>query len=159
MADLTPKQAAFVREYLVDLNVTKAAQRAGYSKRTAYSIGGELLKKPRVAEAVATAMATRADRVQVKADDVLRELKHVATLDPVKMLREGGTTLPLHEMPEEVRRCIASIEETEYGTRYRFWDKLKALELLGKHLELFTEKVKHTGDNVSVQIIRNIKKT
>ncbi len=143
MAKLTAKQAAFVREYLVDLNATQAAQRAGYSKRTAYSIGQELLQKPAVAKAINEAMKARGDRVEMKADDVLRELKHVAQLDPAKMLDEAGRKLPLEKMPEEVRRCISSVEDTEYGTRFRFWDKLKALELLGKHLVLFTDKVEH----------------
>lgn len=154
---LTEKQASFVREYLVDLNVTQAAQRAGYSKKTAYSIGHELFNKPEIATAIAEAMKQRSDRVEMRADDVLRELKHMATLDPVALLDEAGTRLPLKDMPESVRRCISSIEETEYGTRYRFWDKLKALELIGKHLELFTEKVKHSGELVTVEIIRKVR--
>jgi phage terminase small subunit len=143
MAELTTKQAAFVREYLVDLNVTQAAIRAGYSKKTAYSIGHELFNSPTVASAISAAMKQRADRVEMRADDVLRELKHVAKLDPAEMYDAAGTMLPMQLMPESVRRCISSIEETEYGTRYRFWDKLKALELIGKHLKLFTELTEH----------------
>lgn len=71
---LTPKQAVFVREYLVDLNASQAAHRAGYSPKTAEVIGWENLQKPLIAEAIAKAMEKRSERVEFTADDVLREL-------------------------------------------------------------------------------------
>jgi phage terminase small subunit len=72
---LTPKQQTFVNEYLIDLNSTQAAIRAGYSAKTARAIGGENLTKPDIAEAIAKAQAERAGRTQIDADWVLRELK------------------------------------------------------------------------------------
>lgn len=76
---LTPKQAAFVREYLVDLNAAAAARRAGYSEKTARKIGQENLTKPDIAAAIAEAQQARAERVQITADDVLRGLHKEAT--------------------------------------------------------------------------------
>jgi phage terminase small subunit len=76
---LTPKQERFIEEYLVDLNATQAAIRAGYSEATAYSIGHECLKKPEVAAALRDARRQRAQRLQLTADDVLLELWLIAT--------------------------------------------------------------------------------
>jgi phage terminase small subunit len=75
---LTPKQARFVEEYLVDLNATQAAIRAGYSAATAYSIGHECLKKPEIAAALRDARRERARRLELTADDVLLELWLIA---------------------------------------------------------------------------------
>ena len=79
MAKLTDKQTAFVREYLVDLNATQAAIRAGYSERTASRIGPQLLGKTCVREAIEKAQAKRARRVEIKAEDVLRGVIEVTT--------------------------------------------------------------------------------
>lgn len=78
---LTPKQAAFIREYLVDLNATQAAIRAGYSKRTAYRTGADNLKNPQIAAAVATAQAERAKRTELTQDYVLAGLRGIADDD------------------------------------------------------------------------------
>jgi len=77
MSELTPKQARFVEEYLVDLNATQAAIRAGYSAKTAYSAGQRLLKDVDVAEAISAAQAKRSERTQITADQVLQELAKV----------------------------------------------------------------------------------
>lgn len=77
---LTPKQAAFVQEYLLDLNATQAAIRAGYSPRTASFIGHENLRKPNIAAAIASAQAERSERLNITADEVLRGLHAEATL-------------------------------------------------------------------------------
>jgi phage terminase small subunit len=74
---LTPKQAAFVREYMLDLNATKAAIRAGYSSANAHTTASQLLGKKQVAAAVADAQRKAADRAQVTQDDVVRELARV----------------------------------------------------------------------------------
>lgn len=72
---LTPKQALFVREYLVDLNATQAALRAGYSKKTAAKIGSENLQKPAIKDALDKAMKKRAKTVEITAEKVLRDLE------------------------------------------------------------------------------------
>ena len=76
---LTAKQAAFVREYLVDLNATGAARRAGYSERTASEVGYENLRKPQISEAIENALAERANRTELTADEVIEGLKREAS--------------------------------------------------------------------------------
>lgn len=83
---LTPKQAQFVREYLVDLNATQAAIRAGYSSATAGSVGHENLNKPEIAEAIAKAQGERAERTEITADMVLQELWAIATANPNELI-------------------------------------------------------------------------
>jgi len=87
MAELTPKQALFIREYLVDLNATQAAIRAGYSEKTAYSQGQRLLKDVEIAAAVQGAMDKRGERTEITADRVLKELWDIATADPNELIQ------------------------------------------------------------------------
>jgi phage terminase small subunit len=124
---LSPKQATFVREYLVDLNATQAAIRAGYSPKTARVQASDLLTKPDIQEAVRAGQDKRAARLELKAEDVLRELQSIA------------------------------MAEVDQSLRYEH--KIKALELLGKHLKLFTEKIDLAGANgepLSVTIVRKV---
>ncbi|MFB1482259.1 terminase small subunit [Corallococcus sp. RDP092CA] len=147
---LTAKQERFVQEYLLDLNATRAARAAGYSERTAESQGSRMLRNVKVLEAVAAAQTARAERVEVKADDVLRELLLIARTDIGDAFSPTGALLPLKEMPAHLRRAISSIEVEQLtvegeaiGTvaKVKLWDKPKSLELLGKHLRLFVDKV------------------
>lgn len=136
MAGLTPKQERFVSEYLVDLNATQAAIRAGYSERTANEQGARLLAKASVAAAIAEAQAARSERTKIDADYVLRQ------------------AVKLHE------RCMQEIVPLtdRKGRQIRDDDgnplfvfnaagAAKALELIGKHVgvQAFKEQVEHTG--------------
>lgn len=155
---LTPKQSAFVAEYLKDLNATQAAIRAGYSEATAGAIGAENLTKPEIRRAVDEALQRRAERVEVKADDVLRELLRLAMVDVGEAFDEHGQLKALKDMTPDVRRAIAAIEveDREDGRvrKVRFWDKKGALELLGKHLKLFTEKIEHSADSSFADMLK-----
>lgn len=100
-SDLTAKQAQFVAEYLIDLNATQAAIRAGYSAKTAYSQGQRLLTNVEVAASVAAAMAKRAERTEITADRVLQELAKIGFSDIRKAVKWGSRLVerPLDEAP------------------------------------------------------------
>lgn len=158
MAGLTAKQQRFVEEYLVDLNATQAAIRAGYSQDTAGSIGWENLQKPEIQEAVTSALELRSERTEITADRVLRELARIAFFDPRNLFDHNGKIKPVHEWDDDTAAVLAGIEAVEkfagrgddreligYLKKAKVWDKKGALELLGKHLALFTDKVEHSG--------------
>jgi phage terminase small subunit len=158
---LTPKQNAFVAEYLVDRNATRAAERAGYRGKphTLEVTGSDLLRHPEVRRCIDEALARRAARVEVKADDVLRELLRLAMVDIGEAFDDNGRLKPLNEMSADVRRAISGLDYEEATEnrgairKVKFWDKKGALELLGKHLKLFTDKIEHSGGLTLEQLI------
>lgn len=151
---LSPRAARFVAEYLVDCNAAAAARRAGYSQRTAHSQGGRLLRNVAVAQAIAAAQARRVQRVEVTADAVVRELSRVAFSDVGQLHDADGNLLPLQQLPEDARRAVVQFEAEAVGQdgeavtqlrRVKLADKLKALELLARHLGMLRDKVEHSG--------------
>lgn len=144
MAKLTEKQRRFVEEYLIDLNATQAAIRAGYSVKTAAVIGAENLIKPNISNEISKAMAERSKRTGVTADRVIEELAKIGfiNISDVVDLKTGKV---LSGAQKEDLACIQSVKvkETEFGKdrEVKFYDKKSALELLGKHLGLFTDRV------------------
>jgi phage terminase small subunit len=163
---LNPKQASFAREYLVDRNATQAAIRAGYSAGTAYSQGARLLKHVEVQQAIDAGTQRVAAKVETKAESVLGELNGLAGADLLEAFCKDGTLKNLADMPPEFRRCIKSLEFTELfegasGEKFvsgrivklQLWDKPKALELLGKHLKLFTDKVELSGKLTLAELV------
>lgn len=146
MANLTPKQEEFVREYLVDLNGKQAAIRAGYSPTSAEVTASKLLRVPKVADAIAKARGERAERVNITADRVLEELAKLAFVDLSAAYDANGNLLKPSEMPAEVKAALAGVDFAKTGDRIaRFAAKDRALELLGKHMGLFRDKVEHSG--------------
>lgn len=152
------KRETFVREYLVDLNATQAAIRAGYSARSAGAAGGRLLQDDKILAAINEAKVQRAARVEVTADHVLRELLKIASVDLAVLYDDNGNLKDIHSIPEDARKAIAGIEvdeiwegrgeereQTGVTRKVKLWDKPRALELLGKHLKLFTEVHEHHG--------------
>ena len=111
---LTSKQATFINEYLVDLNATQAAIRAGYSKRTAGQIGDENLRKPQIAKAIQESMSQRAERTEISSELVVRGILQV------------------------IRRCEGS------GEAFDATQALRGYELLGKHLGVFGSRAEGT---------------
>lgn len=154
MADkkLTFKQGRFVAEYLIDLNATQAAIRAGYSPKTAEIIGHENLRKPKIDAAIQKAMNRREKRVEVSQDRVVTELARVAFGDlrgAVTWGPDGVTLVSSKDLTEDEAAAISEVAETVTkdggSTRIKRHDKIKALELLGKHLGMFSDRSNDGG--------------
>ena len=147
---LTPRQQRFAAEYLVDLNATQAAQRAGYSERTAYAQGQRLLHEPVVSALISQLLDERSKRLEVTADRVVAELAKLAFADPRSLFDANGALLPIHLIPPEVAQAIATMEvTTDTGgtskvTKIRFCDKVAALTLLARHLGMLNDKLSVT---------------
>lgn len=133
---LTPKQEAFVREYLIDLNATQAAIRAGYSAKTAAEVGYENLRKPQIAEALQAAMDARAAKADITAEYVLTGIREVAERCLERAPVMVGRGEDRQQMVDDEGRNVWSFDAAGAN---------KAFELLGKHLKLFTDKVEHSG--------------
>lgn len=148
MPKLTEKQKRFCEEYLIDLNATQAAIRAGYSRKTAYRIGAELLQKTSVSEHLKQLMDERSKRTEITADRVLAELAAIAFSDRTEIAKVNAKGMvqftPTNDLTNDVKKIIAGIEEGKYGTKVTTYDKLKALELIGKHLGLFSAGADNT---------------
>lgn len=154
---LTAKQQMFVNEYIVDLNATQAAIRAGYSQDTAQVIGSENLQKPLVAGAIQEALDLRSDRTRITADRVLVEVAKLGFSNIKSIFTESGQLRNLSSLPDEVAAAIQSVEvvtkrveggedhEVEYVHKIKMADKKASLELLGKHLKLFADRTELTG--------------
>ncbi len=157
---LNPKQKRFIEEYLVDLNATQAAIRAGYSEKTAYSQGQRLLKHVEIVPAIEVAIAERSARTKVTADMVIQELAKIGFSDMRKFASwgDGVSFKESSELEDGDAACVAEVAETitkDGGSvRIKLHDKKGALELLGKHLGIFIDKLEISG---SVNIIDNIK--
>lgn len=142
---LTQRQERFVQEYLVDLNATAAAIRAGYREKTAAQQGHNLLQKPEIQLEIRRAKAEREERTRVTSDMVVQELAKIAFAsgaDYAKVVGsgDGASTVvitPTDTLSGNQRAAIACIEETKFGIRVSTCDKVRALELLGKHLGAF----------------------
>lgn len=149
---MTKKQKRFVEEYLIDLNATQAAIRAGYSPETAYSIGSENLRKPEIRACIEKAMAERSKRTGVNQDRIIMELAKIGFLNPKDLVNFDEATVK-EEAAEEDLAAIASVRVKSFPTKdgegiereIKMYDKPKALELLGRHLGMFKDKVEVSG--------------
>ena len=169
---LTPKQARFVQEYLIDLNAAQAAIRAGYSAKTARVIGHENLTKPDIAAAIEKAMAERAERTEVTADLVVGELRKIAfanMADYMKSTPEGDPSLDFSALTRDQTAALREVTVEDFPYRrgkharavrrvkFKLHDKRTALVDLGRHLGLFAEmKRKHDihVDEVDIEDVR-----
>lgn len=160
MAELNQRQELFCREYIKDLNGTQAAIRAGYSPKTADRMAYELLKKPEIQAFVLQSKAERVEEVKIDANYVLKRLIEIDEMDVADILDDVGDFLPIRKWPKTWRTTLSGLDiaiinsgDTEAIIKKIKWpDKVKNLELLGKHIGVgaFTEKVDHTSSDGSM---------
>ena len=159
---LTPKQERFVAEYLIDLNATQAAIRAGYSAKTAGAVGHENLRKPEIFKAVQEAMKAREQRTEITQDRVLQELAKLGFAnmqDYMRITPEGEPVADLSQLSRDQAAAITefTVEDFTDGrgedardvrrVKFKLADKRAALVDIGKHLGMFKDKVELTGAN------------
>jgi len=165
---LTSKQKMFVKEYLVDLNATQAALRAGYSEKTAYRTGADNLKKPQIQEAIQQAMQKREQRTEITADKVLEEYAKLGfsdvtdylqvvterilvghdkeTGEPISDISQFVLMKDTKDIPPEKLAAISEVKQHKDGSiSFKLHDKKGALDSIARHLGMFTERVEHTG--------------
>ncbi|OON35615.1 terminase small subunit [Izhakiella australiensis] len=157
---LTDKQEMFCREYLIDLNATQAAIRAGYSEKTARKIGSENLSKPDVQNRIAELKVQRNEQVNIDASYVLRRLVEIDQMDVLDIVRDDLSLKPVTDWPASWRRYISGFDLAEMFEytgedggkelsgilkKIKWPDKVKNLELLGKHvtIQAFKDNVKN----------------
>jgi len=159
---LTPKQGIFIAEYTVDRNATRAALAAGVPLASASVTASRWLKVPAVATAIATLDARRLQKLDISAERVLQEIAKLAYYDNARLYDENGARIPVHQLDEMTRAAVASVEdETTEGPcrvttrtqKIKMADRLKALELLGRHQKLFTDKVELGGKLTLEQLV------
>jgi len=164
MAKLTDKQELFAREYLKDLNATQAAIRAGYSEKTANEQASRLLANVNVQNFVASLKAERVEQTGIDAAYVLRRLVEIDQMDVLDILLPNGELKPIKDWPKTWRTTLSGMDVTEMAgddpgflKKIKWPDKVKNLELLGKHVDVqaFKEKTEISG-GVSVET-RSIK--
>ncbi|MBP1999745.1 phage terminase small subunit [Paenibacillus shirakamiensis] len=158
---MTAKQKTFVQEYLIDLNATQAAIRAGYSMKTARKIGQENLTKPDIQQAVQLAMNERSQRTEITADMVLKEYAKLGFSNITDYLKveekefktESGTqlykTVEIYEtdyIDRSKMDAVAEIKQTKEGISIKLHDKKGALDSIARHLGMFVDKVQHSGN-------------
>ncbi len=152
---LTPKQKIFADEYLIDLNATRA-YKVAYSKvrkdKTAAVNGSRMLRNAKVAEYIERRMKDREKRTEITQDWVLEELRKIASVngsDFAKVVvKEGYPVVELmatDDLPEDKRSAISAIKETKFGISVESYDRVKALELIGRHLGMFKDKMEVSG--------------
>ncbi|WP_321917802.1 terminase small subunit [Burkholderia cepacia] len=159
MKKLTAKQQRFVDEYLVDLNASAAARRAGYSERTARAIGDENLTKPDIQAAIAAAMTARSERTKVTSDRVLQRMVEIDEMDVLDIMNDDMSLKPVSVWPKVWRQYLSGFDLAELFEgngdaremvgilkKIKWPDKLKNLEMLGRHFGMFNDKVRLQGD-------------
>jgi phage terminase small subunit len=153
---LNDQQRLFCREYLVDLNVTKAYIRAGYGASGAASNAYRLMEKDEIKDFISELEAHRVSSADVSAATILRELNRLATFKTADMFDAHGNLKAPKDWTPEMSASVASFEvvarnlsagdgSTDTIHKVRLYDKTRALELLAKHLSLLIDRVEHTG--------------
>lgn len=191
MAKLNDRQKRFCDEYLIDLNATQAAIRAGYSEKTAEQTASRLLTNVKVQEYIEKRKKDRIERTEITQDDVLKELAIIAfstatdyaeVIEKDLMVEVDGKLIPAldaagqpikyktvepiltEKLTEEQKKALSVVKSGKFGIEIKPYDKTKALELLGKHLGLFEDRVHLSGEvnnpmaNLTTEELRKLAK-
>lgn len=153
---LSPKQAAFVSEYLIDKNGTQAAIRAGYSPKTANEQAARLLANVSIRQAVDAGMSKQLEANGITAERTLREIARLGFSDLRKLFDDNGSLKAIHTLGDDEAACLAAVEVTKKNLtagdgqidtvlKVKVWDKPHSLEMLAKHFALLTERIEHGG--------------
>lgn len=166
---LTPKQERFCQLYTTHWNATRAAKETGYSEKTAMEQGYQLLQNTSVKERIAALTEHALKEIGVSRERVLSEIADIAHSDASEAFDEMGGLKPFKEWPANLKKALAGLEVNEIfegqgsqktaiglTKKVRFWDKNKALELLGKHLKLYADRVEHSGPDGKAIETKNI---
>lgn len=157
MAKLTDKQELFAREFIVDLNATQAAIRAGYSEKSSRNQGARMMANDDILNRIAELKAERNEQVGVDAAYVLRRLTEIDQMDVLDILLANGELKPIKDWPKVWRTTLSGMDVVEMASsdsaallkKIKWPDKVKNLELLGKHVtvQAFKENIKseHAG--------------
>jgi len=153
MAKLSNKQRVFIDEYLIDLNATQSAIRAGYNPNAAKDMGYRNLNNDKIKSEIAKAMADRSRRTGINADRVLEELAKIGFLNPADVVNVKTGVIKNNASNDDLSAIqVIKVKESEFDSgsstecEIRFHDKHKALELLGKHLGIFSDRLKIDGN-------------
>jgi len=158
---LNPKQKQFAREYLIDLNATQAAVRAGYSVKTAKQQGQRLLTNVDLQPYLQELMNARAERTEITADKVLKELGLIGfsnMADYAKWAGEGAYFYDSDDLTREQAAAVAEVSSKKTTRKTQNDDDVETLEIklklhdkkgalvdIGRHLGMFTDKIEHSG--------------
>lgn len=157
---LTRKQQLFIAEYLKDMNATRSAIAAGYSKKGAEVTGSQLLRNPKVSSVLAEKLGKRMNKLELTGEQVLDGLRRLAFFDVRKFYNADGSLKSIPELDDDTAFALAGMDVEEAyehfgkgqakpnGTikKIKFADKGQNLERLGRYFKLFTDKIEHSGE-------------
>jgi phage terminase small subunit len=155
---LSAKQQRFVDEYCVDFNGTQAAIRAGYSVNTASMQAARLLTKDKIKTALEEKRVEIAEESKLKASDVIDELRRIAFSDITQVMSFTASKAKVkssRKLSEDAKKIVASVSQTRAGLTVKLHDKVKALELLGRYLNIFTDRVEVEGRGLGLILNMN----
>ncbi len=151
---MTPKQRRFVEEYLMDLNATQAAIRAGYAAKWANTTGSRLLKRPEIRRAVGEAVRAQDDQLGASAERILKEYARIAFASVGEFLHWGPEVVTLKDkilLSQDQQAAVAEIVQSQTRTgktvRLKLYDKQAALDRLVRYLGLFKDTPAAQEDN------------
>lgn len=155
---LSAKQQRFVEEYCVDFNGTQAAIRAGYSVNTASMQAARLLSYDKIKTALEERKIEIAEESKLKASDVIDELRRIAFSDITQVMSFTASKAKVkssRKLSEDAKKIVASVSQTRAGLTVKLHDKVKALELLGRYLNIFTDRVEVEGRGLGLILNMN----